>query len=202
MVTEKNGELLLPHDGYRRLKSFQLARLILDITVHFVELYVPPDSRTRDQMVQAARSGVQNIAEGSVDAATSTRLELNLYNVARASLEELRLDYEDYLRQHGGTVWQKESPLYSEFVARRIAKKAEFRAFIHWAETTGPSMQIRTVPRKAVLVANATLLLIDTAVYFLKRQIASKAKIFLDGGGFAERMDRMRRKNRKENEVP
>ena len=76
------------------MKSFQLAQLIYDITVHFVTLYIPKDSRTCDQMVQAARSGVQNIAEGSVDAATSTKLELNLYNVARASLEELKLDYQ------------------------------------------------------------------------------------------------------------
>ena len=196
MGTDKYGELLLPNGGYRRLKSFQLARLIYDITVHFVEMYIPVDSRTRDQMVQAARSGVQNIAEGSVDAATSTKLELNLYNVARASLEELRLDYEDYLRQHSESLWCKNSPLYSEFVNRRVADKAGFRAFISWAETSLPSVPIRTYPYKSVLVANATLLLIDTVVYFLKRQIASKAKSFLKNGGFSERMDRIRRKNR------
>ena len=92
MGTDKYGELLLPNGGYRRLKSFQLARLIYDITVHFVEMYISVDSRTRDQMVQAARSGVQNIAEGSVAAASSSRTELKLTNVARASLEELRLD--------------------------------------------------------------------------------------------------------------
>ena len=197
MGTDKYGELLLPNGGYRRLKSFQLARLIYDITVHFVEMYIPVDSRTRDQMVQAARSGVQNIAEGSVDAATSTKLELNLYNVARASLEELRLDYEDYLRQHNESVWCKASPLYSEFVARRIADKADFRAFIRWAETSLSSVPIRTHPYKSVLVANATLLLIDTAVYFLKRQIASKAQAFIENGGFSERMHRMRIKTRK-----
>ena len=89
--------LLFPSGGYRRLKSFKLAQLVYDITVRFVELYVPKTSRTCDQMVQAARSGVQNIAEGSMIAATSSRLEINLYNVARASLEELRLDYLDYL---------------------------------------------------------------------------------------------------------
>ena len=83
MGTDKNGDLLFPSGGYRRLKSFQLAQLIYDITVRFVELYIPAESRTCDQMVQAARSGVQNIAEGSVDAATSTKLELNLYNVVR-----------------------------------------------------------------------------------------------------------------------
>ena len=127
MITDKYGELLLPSGGYRRLKSFQLARLIYDITVPFTELYIPAASRTRDQMVQAARSGVQNIAEGSVDAATSAKLELNLYNVARASLEELRLDYEDYLRQHNESMWPKDSPLYSEFVVRRIADRADSR---------------------------------------------------------------------------
>ena len=196
MSTEKDSGLLLPSDGYKRLKSFQLARLVYDITVHFAEMYIPADSRTRDQMVQAARSGVQNIAEGSVDAATSAKLELNLYNVARASLEELRLDYEDYLRQHNESVWSKNSPLYSEFVMRRVADKAGFRTFIRWAETTHPSVQLRTTPYKSVLVANATLLLIDTTVYFLKRQIASKAKAFIDNGGFSERMHRMRTKTR------
>ena len=159
MGTDKYGELLLPHGGYRRLKSFQLARLIYDITVRFAELYIPADSRTRDQMVQAARSGVQNIAEGSVDAATSTKLELNLYNVARASLEELRLDYEDYLRQHNESMWKKDTPLYAEFISRRIADKTGFRTFVHWAETIPLSVQLRTIPYKSVLVANGTLLM-------------------------------------------
>jgi len=120
---------------------------------------------------------------------------LNLYNVARASLEELRLDYEDYLRQHHEPMWPKNSPLYSEFVARRIADKAGFKAFIRWAESAAPSVDIRIIPYKSVLVANATLLLIDTAVYFLKRQIAGKSKAFLDNGGFSERMARMRKNN-------
>ena len=196
MSTDKNGKLLLPNGGYRRLKSFRLARLIYDITVHFVDLYIPPDSRTCDQMVQAARSGVQNIAEGSVDGATSAKLELNLYNVARGSLEELRLDYEDYLRQHGEAVWSQDALLYSEFVALRVSDKAGFKAFIHRAETSCHSVTLRSTPYKSVLVANATLLLISAATYFLKRQIESKAETFLDSGGFAERMDRMRRKKR------
>ena len=197
MGTDKYGDLLLPSGGYRRLKSFQLAQLIYDITVHFVNLYIAKDSRTCDQMVQAARSGVQNIAEGSVDAATSAKLELNLYNVARASLEELKLDYQDYLRQHGEKIWQKDEFLYVEFVKRRISCKKEFREFIVWAENY-TSVQIRTVPYKSVLVANAVLLLIDTASYFLKRQIEKKAAIFLDNGGFAERMHNMRIQKRKD----
>ena len=134
----------MPSGGYARLKSFRLARLIYDITVHFAELYIPADSRTRDQMIQAARSGVQNIAEGSVAAATSVKLELNLYNVARASLEELRLDYQDFLRQHGCSVWNRDSALHREFVALRISDKTGFRDFIRRAENEAASVQIRT----------------------------------------------------------
>ena len=196
MGTDKYGELLLPSGGYKNLKSFQLAQLIYDITDRFVELYVPKASRTCDQMVQAARSGAQNIAEGSVDAATSSKLELNLYNVARASLEELKLDYQDYLRQNGEKLWHKESFLYVEFVKRRISCKQEFREFIVWAEQQS-SVPSRTVPYKSVLVANGTILLLDTAGYFLKRQIQSKADIFLKNGGFAERMHDMRSQERK-----
>ena len=191
MSTETCGDLLLPSGGYRRLKSFQLAQLVYDITVHFVNLYIPKESRTCDQMVQAARSGVQNIAEGSVDAATSAKLELNLYNVARASLEELKLDYQDYLRQHGEKIWQKDEFLYVEFVKRRIKSKKEFREFIAWAENHA-SVPIRTIPYKSVLVANAVLMLIDTTRYFLKRQIEKKAATFLENGGFSERMHSMR----------
>ena len=196
MDTEKYGKLLLPSGGYKHLKSFQLAQLIYDITVRFVELYVPKESRTCDQMVQAARSGTQNIAEGSVDAATSSKLELNLYNVARASLEELKLDYQDYLRQHGEKLWTKECPLYAEFVKCRISSKQEFKGFIAWAEQQ-PGVPSRTVPYKSVLVANGTILLIDTASYFLKRQIQRKADMFLKNGGFAERMHNMRSQERK-----
>ena len=148
-------------------------------------------------MVQAARSGVQNIAEGSIDAATSAKLELNLYNVARASLEELKLDYQDYLRQHSEKLWNKDEFLYAEFVNRRISCIKEFREFIVWAESHF-SVPLRTVPYKSVLVANGTILLIETASYFLKRQIQRKAAEFLENGGFAERMYRQRNKKRKE----
>ena len=197
MGTDKYGDLLLPSGGYRSLKSFQLAQLIYDITVRFVELYIPAESRTCDQMVQAARSGVQNIAEGSVDAATSAKLELNLYNVARASLEELKLDYQDYLRQHCEQQWLKDDLLYLEFIKRRISDKKEFKNFIIWAENY-TSVPLRTVPYKSVLVANAVLLLIDTTSYFLKRQIEKKAAMFLENGGFAERMHNMRIQKLKE----
>ena len=191
------GDLLLPSGGYRRLKSFQLAQLVYDITVHFVNLYIPKESRTCDQMVQAARSGVQNIAEGSVDAATSAKLELNLYNVARGSLEELKLDYQDYLRQHGEKCWIKDDLFYTEFIKRRISSKKEFKEFIVWAENY-VSVPLRTIPYKSVLVANGTILLIETASYFLKRQIQRKSAVFLEKGGFSERMHNMRIQKRKD----
>ena len=120
-----------------------------------------------------------------------------LDEILTISLEELKLDYQDYLRQHGEKIWQKDEFLYVEFVKRRISCKKEFREFIVWAENY-TSVQIRTVPYKSVLVANAVLLLIDTASYFLKRQIEKKAAIFLDNGGFAERMHNMRIQKRKD----
>src|SRR6202167_3970250 len=102
-------EKLIPlHGGYRKLKSFQVAQLVYDVTVRFCDRYIERRSRTRDQMTQAARSGVQNIAEGSQASGTSKKFELKLTSVARASLEELRLDYEDYLRQRGLAQWPRE----------------------------------------------------------------------------------------------
>ncbi len=104
------GRLILPHGSYRKLRSFQTAQLVYDGTVVFCERFVPKKSRTRDQMVQAARSGVQNIAEGSLASATSKKTEIKLTGVARASLEELLLDYQDFLRQRGLRLWQKDEP--------------------------------------------------------------------------------------------
>ena len=94
--TLENEPLIPKHGGYRNLKSFQIAQLVYDVTVRFCDRYMQKRSRTHDQMVQAARSGVQNIAEGSQAAGTSKKTELKLTKVARASLEELRLDYEDF----------------------------------------------------------------------------------------------------------
>jgi restriction system protein len=105
-----DGRLIPPHGGYRKLRSFQCAQLVYDATVVFCNRFVSIRSRTHDQMVQAARSGVQNIAEGSMASATSKKTELKLTGVARASLEELLLDYEDFLRQRGLRIWAKDSP--------------------------------------------------------------------------------------------
>src|SRR5690349_9712342 len=115
-------EPLIPlHGGYRHLKSFQVAQLAYDVTVRFCDRYIDRHSRTHDQMVQAARSGVQNIAEGSQAGGTSKKTELKLTNVARASLEELRLDYEDFLRQRGLEQWVREDARRAELIARRPA---------------------------------------------------------------------------------
>src|SRR5580765_1917608 len=113
-------EPLIPkHGGYRKLKSFQIAQLCYDVTVRFCDRYIDKRSRTHDQMVQAARSGRQNIAEGSQASGTSRKFELKLVAVARASLEELLLDYEDFLRQRGLELWGKNHPTAQ--VVRRLA---------------------------------------------------------------------------------
>ncbi len=125
-----NEPLIPPHGGYRKLKSFQIAQLIFDLTVRFCERYVDAKSRTRDQMTQAARSGVQNIAEGSQASGTSKKTELKLTNVARASLEELRLDYEDFLRQRGLHQWMPDHPVLMRFKARRCRTLEQVREWV------------------------------------------------------------------------
>jgi|SRR5579872_969100 len=110
LVCTMKEPLIPKHGGYRNLKSFQVAQLVYDVTVRFCDRYIERRSQTHDQMVQAARSGVQNIAEGSQAAGTSKKTELKLANVARASLEELRLDYEDFLRQRDLPLWERSIP--------------------------------------------------------------------------------------------
>ena len=197
---EDNKQLLFPHGGYRKLKSFQLAQLCFDITVRFVELYIPKNSRTTDQMVQAARSGVQNIAEGSVASATSKRTELKLTNVARASLVELHLDYEDFLRQHSCSQWSKAHPLAQEFIRRRVSSMEDFRAFIQWVklQDSVKSVNVGNCPLQSVIVANSILLLLDTVCFLLDRQLARLAADFENSGGFSERMYKRRTDKRKE----
>jgi four helix bundle protein len=115
-----NPKKIRPSGGYRRLRSFQAATVVYDATVSFCARFIDKRSRTVDQMVQAARSGRQNIAEGSRASATSTQTELRLVNVARASLDELLLDYEDFLRQRGLRQWEKDDPQARE--VREVGK--------------------------------------------------------------------------------
>jgi four helix bundle protein len=125
------NELIPVHGGYRNLKTFHLSQLIYDVTVRFCRLYVDPRSRTYDQMVQAARSGKQNIAEASIDSGTSRKSELKLTNIARGSLEELRLDYKDFLRDRGLAEWPPNHPALMRFKAKRCATLQEVR---DWAK--------------------------------------------------------------------
>jgi four helix bundle suffix protein len=211
-------EPLIPkHGGYRKLKSFQIAQLIYDVTVRFCELYVDRFSRTRDQMVQAGRSGVQNIAEGSQASATSKKTELKLTNVARASLEELRLDYEDFLRQRGLPLLAPDHPVLVRFKRRRCASLEEVQAWVaEERKRTDHQIQRRTytdsddvqmsVPVRegpcqslssSTLVANAALSLLNLACHLLDRQIAAQAEGFEKEGGFTERLYRVRTSRRR-----
>jgi len=106
---EPGPGIIVPHGGYRDLKSYQTAEIVYDATAAFCDRFISRRSRTHDQMVQAARSGKQNIAEGSMASGTSKKTEMKLVGVARASLEELLLDYQDFLRQHGLALWEKRS---------------------------------------------------------------------------------------------
>ncbi len=126
----ENEPLLPKHGGYRKLKSFQIAQLVYDVTVGFCDRYIDRRSRTRDQMVQAARSGVQNIAEGSQASGTSKKTELKLTNVARASLEELRLDYENFLRQREFPLWGPSHPALQRFRAKRCSSQQDLRRWV------------------------------------------------------------------------
>ncbi|MDH4028101.1 MAG: four helix bundle suffix domain-containing protein [Nitrospirota bacterium] len=216
-----SGELIPKHGGYRRLKSFQIAQLVYDVTVRFCELYIDKRSRTHDQMVQAARSGVQNIAEGSQASGTSKKTELKLTNVARASLEELRLDYEDFLRQRGLPELGPEHPALMRFKARRCKTLDDVRAWVageknadgqkntdghrHTLTNTDCSKssvsvhdsRCESVSLSSTLVANAALSLINLCCYFLDRQIAAQAKDFETKGGFTERLYNVRISNKK-----
>jgi four helix bundle suffix protein len=125
------SEPLIPkHGGYRKLKSFQIAQLAYDVTVRFCDRYIDRRSRTHDQMVQAARSGVQNIAEGSQASGTSKKFELKLTSVARASLEELKLDYEDFLRQRGLEMLEPQHPVLIRFKERRCQTLDELQQWV------------------------------------------------------------------------
>jgi len=185
-----NDPLIPAHGGYRQLKSFQIAQLVYDVTVRFCDRYVDRRSRTHDQMVQAARSGVQNIAEGSQASGTSRKTELKLTSVARASLEELRLDYEDFLRQRGLPVWDREDPRRQRLIDRRCASADEVAA---WARETHDPTQ-GTYPE---LAANAALVLLAVVCPLLDRQLASQAKTFETEGGFTERLYRTRSQYRR-----
>ena len=180
---------LRPSGGYRRLRSFQTTSIIYDGTVSFCDRFMDKRSRTVDQMVQAARSGRQNIAEGSRASAASSQTELRLINVARASLDELLLDFEDFLRQRGLPQWAKDDPRALE--VRAVGKQdrtdqtdpsdptdwSDFKDYETWLLNDDPAV-----------VANAIICLIHQANYLLDRQIAGLEQQFIREGGYTERL--------------
>jgi four helix bundle suffix protein len=162
--------------------------VIYDATVSFCDRFVDKRSRTHDQMVQAARSGRQNIAEGSRASATSSQTELRLVNVARASLDELLLDFEDFLRQRGKRQWKKDDP---EALAVRAVGARRDRT--DQSDLTDPSDHWKSYSRwleadDPAVVANAVICLIHQANYLLDQQIAGLERGFIREGGYTEQL--------------
>lgn len=166
--------------GYRRLRVYRLSEAVYDLTVVFVDKYIERGSRTRDQMVQAARSGKQNIAEGSAASTTSKETEIKLTNVAKASLEELLLDYEDYLRQHFLPIWDKSSP--------RVLKLREYLRtdrFIKFPLEFSDKMNVEEF-------CNLCVTLINQTTFMLRRLLEKQQEQFLKDGGIREQMTKAR----------
>jgi four helix bundle suffix protein len=203
-----------PHGGYHNLLSYRKAEIVYDATVFFCERYIDRFSRTRDQMVQAARSGKQNIVEGSMASGTSKESEIKLTNVARASLEELLTDYCDFLRTGGLRLWDKGSreAVFVRGLGRsgygtngtdRTSGTNEGRDFhrsqkshgSHESQNTQESYEtyrpfLETRPPE--IAANIIICLIHQANYLLDRQLAQLEKAFIKEGGLRERMTRVR----------
>jgi four helix bundle suffix protein len=176
-----NEGFIPPHGGYEDLLSFQKARIVFDATVCFCKRFVEKRDRTFDQMVQAARSGKQNILEGSQASGTSKEMELKLVNVARASLEELLEDYRDFLRTRELRQWEKESR-EAIFVRKLGARQnRSYEAYRTYIETRPPEV-----------VANILICLIHQTNYLLDQQLRQLEKAFLEEGGLRERMTRAR----------
>jgi four helix bundle suffix protein len=175
------NSFLPPHGNYAELLSYQKAEVVYDLTFRFCERFLKRGDRTIDQMVQAARSGKQNIVEGSKASVTSKEMEIKLTNVARASLEELLVDYQDFLRVRDLKLWPKDSK-EAQYV-RRLGNKSHvtYETYREFCET-----------RPAEVVANIALCLIHQTNYLLDRQLRRLEKDFVKEGGLRERMTRAR----------
>ncbi len=201
-------DLIPPHGGFRKLRSFAVALAAYDGTVIFCNRFIDRRSRTHDQMVQAARSGVQNIAEGSLASGTSKKTELKLTGVARASLGELIRDYEDYLRQNGFPIWKKDEQRVLAMRAR-LAGKLKKRIVSDPSALSDPPDQSDFFDEPLVsalhtlghatpeVCANILLCLAHQASFLLHRQMQRLENDFLEKGGFTERLYRTRTKKRK-----
>lgn len=184
--SHSSSEPLLPPRGdYQTLLSFQKAEVVYDITFRFAHKYLSRGDRTVDQMIQSARSGKQNILEGSKAAQTSKEVEIKLTNVGRASLEELLADYRDFLRVRDHVLWDKESK-EARFVRRLGCKTPQtFEIYREFVETRPPEV-----------IANIAICLLHQANYLLDQQLKTLEKEFVEQGGLRERMTRVRLANR------
>ena len=185
---------LRPSGGYRHLRSFQTTTLIYDGTVSFCRKFVSGYSRTQDQMIQAARSGRQNIAEGNRAGAVSTKSELKLTNIARASLEELLLDFEDYLRQHDLPLWKPNGSEASKVrgLGKNIRSAPE-DSLLRSEKDAGDRARAKLYAsylehKDPAIVANALICLIHQANYLLDQQLIGMEQDFVEGGGFSEQL--------------
>lgn len=172
----------LPSGGnYQDLLSYRKSEVIYDFTFRFTEKFLKRGDRTIDQMVQAARSGKQNIAEGSKASVTSTEMELKLTNVARASLEELLLDYQDFLRVRDLPLWDKNSK--EALYVRKLGKSENesYETYRSYMDTRPPE-----------ILANLAICLIHQANYLLDQQIRRLEQDFLEKGGLRENMTKAR----------
>jgi four helix bundle suffix protein len=169
------------HGGYADLLSYQKAEIVYDATVYFCGRFLEKRDRTYDQMVQAARSGKQNIIEGSMASATSKEGEIKLVNVARASLEELLADYRDFLRTRGLQIWDKNSR--EALFVRRLGRRPDesYETYRTYLETRAPEV-----------VSNIIICLIHQTNYLLDQLIRQLEQGFLKEGGLRERMTRAR----------
>lgn len=183
MAENKNSnEGFIPvHGGYRNLITYQKAEIIYDGTVYFTKRFFQKYDRTIDQMVQAARSGKQNIAEASMASATSKETEIKLTNVARASLEELMIDYKDFLRTNKLLPWQKEDKLVRRFRELNRTPNATYQTYIKAIENPTPE-----------ICANSMICLIHIVSYLLSQQLKALEKSFIEEGGLRERMTKAR----------
>lgn len=192
--------ILLPHGGYRNLRSYKVAEAVYDATVIFCKRFYGTDRRMSDQMVQAARSGARNISEGSGAAATSRKTELKLTNVARASLnDELLPDYEAFLRQHNLPIWDKDSPKAAAMRARLRYDVARRRPASRpgRVQLIGLSGLADFVSKaEPEVAANAMVCAVNQAAYLLKQQLESQSRAFLESGGFTEHLYNSRTRRR------
>jgi len=169
------------HGGYKKLLSYQKAEVIYLATVSFCDRFIDKRSRTHDQMIQAARSGKQNIVEGSLASGTSKETEIKLTNVARASLEELLEDYRDFLASHQLTEWPQSHRYVGRLRTLNRTPNATYQTFRKGIEHSDPA-----------IAANVIIGLIKVASHLLKRQLEYLERSFVEEGGLRERMTRSR----------